>query len=132
MARDLGALDAAEPYDVCIVGSGPAGTVLGTQLVEAGLKVLMLESGGSILDWLRDKRLKQLASYEFTGDTNYPLTRTSTRVVGGNSNFWTGRADRFHPSDFEQHPYTPPDNPWPFRYPDIEPYYDRAERTLRV
>ena len=132
MARDLGALDAAEPYDVCIVGSGPAGTVLGTQLVEAGLRVLILESGGSVFDWLRDKRLKQLASYEFTGDTNYPLTRTSARAIGGNSNFWTGRSDRFHPSDFETHPYTPPENPWPIRYRDIEPYYDRAERTLRV
>lgn len=132
MAKDLGALDAAEPYDICIVGSGPAGTVLGTQLVEAGLKVLILESGGSIFDWLRDRRLKLLASYEYTGDTSYPLTRTSARAVGGNSNFWTGRADRFHPSDFETHPYTPPDNPWPIRYRDLEPYYDQAERTLRV
>ena len=39
------ALDASEPYDVCIVGSGPAGTVLGTRLVEHGLRTLILESG---------------------------------------------------------------------------------------
>jgi glucose dehydrogenase len=132
MSRNLGALGAAEPYDVCIVGSGPAGTVLGTRLVEAGVRTIILESGGSIFDWLFNRRLKELAAYEFTGDTSYPLTRTSARAIGGNSNFWTGRSDRFHPSDFEPPPYTPPDNPWPIRYRDLAPYYDQAERTLRV
>jgi choline dehydrogenase-like flavoprotein len=101
-------------------------------LVEAGFRTVILESGGSLADWLFNPKLKRLAEYEFTGDTAYPLTRTSSRAVGGNSHFWTGRSDRFHPSDFEGHPYTPPENPWPIRYRDLAPYYDEAEHTLRV
>jgi hypothetical protein len=31
MASNLAALDAAEPYACCVIGSGPAGTVLGTR-----------------------------------------------------------------------------------------------------
>jgi choline dehydrogenase-like flavoprotein len=132
LVRNLEALDAPEPYDVCIIGSGPAGTVLGTQLAERGLRTLILESGNSLLDWLLDPRLKRLAEYEFTGDTDYPLTRTTSRLVGGNSNFWTGRCERFQPSDFQRHPYTPPENPWPIGYDELDPYYLRAEKTLRV
>ncbi len=130
--RNFAALDASQPYDVCIIGSGPAGTVLGTRLVQQGLRTVILESGNSMMDWLVDPRLKQLAEYEFTGDTDYPLTRTAARIVGGNSNFWTGRCERFHPSDFERHPFTPTDNPWPITYDDLEPYYVKAEKTLRV
>ena len=52
MATNLSALDAAEPYDYCVVGSGPAGTILGTRLVEAGFRTVILESGGSLADSL--------------------------------------------------------------------------------
>jgi len=132
LVHNLDALDASEPFDVCIIGSGPSGTVLGTELAERGVRTVILESGNSLVDWLVDPRLKKLAEYEFTGDTNYPLTRTTARLVGGNSNFWTGRCERFQPSDFEPHPYTPKDNPWPINYQDLDPYYLRAEKTLRV
>jgi choline dehydrogenase-like flavoprotein len=97
-----------------------------------GLRTIIVESGGSLLDWLFNRRLRELAAYEFEGDTDYPLTRTSVRAVGGCSNFWTGRCDRLQPSDFEPHPYTPSDNPWPIRYQDVAPFYDKAEATLRV
>jgi choline dehydrogenase-like flavoprotein len=128
----LAPLDATEPYDVCIVGSGPAGTVLANALAGRGVRVLMLESGRGLRAWLTDPRLRSLARYEFSGDTDYPLTRTTSRVLGGNSNFWTGRCERFHPSDFDRHAYTPPENPWPITYADLDPYYDQAERLLRV
>jgi choline dehydrogenase-like flavoprotein len=130
--RSLGPLDATDPYDVCIVGSGPAGTALANALVGRGARVLVLESGRGLHAWFTDPRLRSLARYEFSGDTDYPLTRTTSRVLGGNSNFWTGRCERFHPSDFERHAYTPPENPWPITYPDLDPYYDQAERLLRV
>lgn len=128
----LAPLDATEPYDVCIVGSGPAGTVLANVLAARGVRVLMLESGRGLQAWFTDRRVRSLARYEFSGDTDYPLTRTTSRVLGGNSNFWTGRCERFHPSDFDRHAYTPPENPWPITYADLDPYYDQAERLLRV
>lgn len=129
---DLGALDAAEPYDVCIIGSGPSGTILGTLLVRQGVRVLMLESGYGMASWLLDSAVKSLANYEVSGDADYPTKRTKARLLGGNSNFWTGRCERFHPSDFGDQPYRSNDNPWPIGYRDLEPYYERAERLLRV
>lgn len=86
----LEALGAPESYDVCIIGSGPAGTILATTLARRGVRALLLESGRGLGSWLTDRRLKALARYDFSGDTNYPLIRTTSRVLGGNSNFWTG------------------------------------------
>lgn len=128
----LAALEPPNSFDVCIIGSGPSGTVLGTALARKGIRTLILESGRNLIGWLADKRLNSLAHYDYTGDTNYPLARTTSRLLGGNSNFWTGRCERLHPSDFETHPYTPPDNPWPIGYADLDPYYDAAERLMRV
>jgi choline dehydrogenase-like flavoprotein len=130
--HNLNVLDSSDPYDVCIIGSGPAGTILGKSLVARGIRTVILESGRGLFGWLADSRLKNLASYEFQGDTDYPLTQTKARLVGGNSNFWTGRCERFHPSDFEKNPYTPENNEWPIRYKDLEPYYLMAERSLKV
>lgn len=130
--QGLSALDAAEPYDVCIIGSGFAGTIVGIELARAGARILLLESGHGLVRWFADRRLRELAAYEVSGDTDYPTTRTKARALGGNSNFWTGRCSRFQPSDFRDHPFTPRDNPWPLTYEDLEPWYESAERTLRV
>jgi choline dehydrogenase-like flavoprotein len=129
---NMDALDRSEPFDVCIIGSGFAGTVLGTELVQRGVRTLIVESGNSMLRWLFDSRMKNLAAFQASGDTNYPLKHMKTRILGGNSNFWTGRCERFHPSDFNRNPYTPPENPWPITYEELEPYYSMAEDTLRV
>jgi choline dehydrogenase-like flavoprotein len=130
--QHLSALERPGGFDVCIVGSGPAGTLLGTTLASRGVRTLILESGTGLASWLTNQRLKSLAEYEYTGDTHYPLNRTTSRILGGNSNFWTGRCERLHPSDFQPHPYTPSDNPWPIDYAALDPYYDTAEKLLRV
>ncbi|MDH3458424.1 MAG: GMC family oxidoreductase [Gemmatimonadota bacterium] len=130
--ESISQLDTADPYDVCVIGSGPAGGLLSVRLAERGIRTLLLESGGSLVNWATDKRLKSLAQYEVSGEANYPLTRTTSRLVGGNSNFWTGRCERFHPTDFVTHPYTPDGNPWPVTFADLEPYYEDAEGRLRV
>jgi choline dehydrogenase-like flavoprotein len=132
VTRSLDALNARDPFDVCIIGSGPAGTFLGTTLASRGVRTLILESGLGLFDWLTNSRVKSLARYDYTGNTHYPLSRTTSRLLGGNSNFWTGRCERLHPSDFDPHPYTPADNPWPISYSDLDSYYDTAEKMLRV
>ena len=130
--KTLAPLDSPILYDVCIIGSGPAGTTVAQTLVKKGLQVLMLESGKNIAGWLFDKRFKRLASYECSGTADYPLKNTRGRLLGGTSNFWTGRCTRLHSSDFEQNPYTPFGNPWPITYSELDPYYEQAEKTLRV
>lgn len=130
--KSVEALDAAEPYDVCIIGSGPAGTIVGTNLARKGIRTILLESGGSLTRWIFDSKLKELASYHVSGNTDYPLKHSRARVIGGTSNFWTGRCTRFHPSDFDNHPYMPKENPWPITYSELDPFYERAEASLRV
>ena len=130
--KEINILDSAEPFDVCIIGSGFVGTILGKSLVEHGVRTVILESGQSLIRWLVDRRIKDLAVYETCGGTDYPRTRTTSRVRGGNSNFWTGRTERFRPSDFEDNSYTPKDSSWPVTYAEMDPYYERAENTLRV
>jgi choline dehydrogenase-like flavoprotein len=132
VVRNLNALDSSEPFEVCIIGSGPAGTILGTSLVQRGIRTLILESGNGLFTWLFDKRVRRLAEFESTGDTDYPVSKTRGRILGGTSNFWTGRSERFHPSDLEKNPYIPNDNPWPTTYDELDPYYEKAEKTLRV
>lgn len=35
-------------YDVCVIGSGPAGGVMAKELCESGAKVIMLEAGEEV------------------------------------------------------------------------------------
>ena len=130
--KNLEALRRADPYEFCVIGSGPAGTVVACDLAEAGHDVLLLESGNGLSEWLFDPKLQNLAAYSVSGTADYPTTKTKARLVGGNSNFWTGRSERLHPSDFETHPYTPVDGGWPIGYEDLDPYYHKAEKTLNV
>jgi choline dehydrogenase-like flavoprotein len=113
----LAALDAADPYDVCIIGSGFSGTILGTELAKAGIRTIILESGHGMAGWLFDGRVKGLADYEVSGNADYPTKRTKARLVGGNSNFWTGRCERMHPSDFGPAPLPAQGQPLADRLP---------------
>ena len=128
----LDALDTAENFDVCIIGSGPTGTIIAKSLVENGIRTVILEAGSSLFNWLTDARIRQYADFESTGNADYPEKNTKASLLGGTANFWTGRCERFHPSDLEPHAYTPPDNPWPITYDDLDPYYEQAESIMRV
>src|SRR4051794_20958675 len=72
-------------FDVCIIGSGFAGTFLGLRLAEQGIRTVMLEAG----PWLRadadpdgDTSLFPSRS---TGDYAFPIEATRTIGVGGTS-----------------------------------------------
>ena len=36
--QNISIFDSSEPFDVCIIGSGPSGTILGKSLVERGTR----------------------------------------------------------------------------------------------
>ena len=132
VSRGLKFLDEQMPFDVCIIGSGPAGAVLGQRLVERGLRTVILESGYDLFRPPLGSNIGGLDVYRSSGTIAYPIAATRIRALGGTSNVWTGRCSRLHPLDFEENAYTPVDAPWPITYADIEPYYQRAEETLRV
>jgi glucose dehydrogenase len=132
LGHNLSALDATEPYDACVIGAGIAGSVIALRLEQAGLRVLLLESGGSPRHWMLDGRLRGLAALQVRGDAGYPEEAQTPRAVGGGSHVWSGVCERFEPGDFRAHAYLPQDNPWPLTYADLERHYTRAERLFRV
>ena len=129
-----GLADIADDYafDVCVIGSGPAGVCLGLDLVAAGFRTLVVESGRTVSDLMSDARYLDLEYYGNSGSIFYPTQTTRVRALGGTSNIWTGRCSRLHPIDFEINAYTPEGSAWPIDYAELEPYYARAEQTLRV
>jgi choline dehydrogenase-like flavoprotein len=130
-------------YDAIVIGSGFGGCMAALPLVEAGLKVLMLERGGwverSQLNW-GDEGVFVLTPH-YTTESRYSLrfgpawrAQGLCACVGGPSVFYGGASFRFREEDF-----TPPAEiversgaEWPIRYPDLEPYYGRAEWLLGV
>jgi hypothetical protein len=112
--------------DVCIIGSGPAGTVTGLALVDSKCRVLLLESGGrrSEPDFVDLARAENLAP----GSHFEPHTAVA-RQLGGTSNLWAGRCLPFDPVDFGARPWL--DLPgWPLSEADLAPYLERALEYL--
>ena len=137
----------SEQVDVCIVGSGPAGSLVGAHLAEAGHDVVILEAGerfdfderpGRMEDAIRSGNIRVWETDEgrdaFTssGGVFYPLNVRRARGVGGSTLHWNGRADRFVPKDFEMQTRYGLASDWPIGYEDLRPFYAAAERELGV
>ena len=128
----FGDIDSKTIFDVCIIGSGFAGAILGESLVRQGIKTVILESGPDPRGKSIDPRFQQLDAFRSSGPIEYPVASTRFRGVGGTSWLWGGFCTRLDPLDFEKNSYTPAGSSWPIMYADLEPYYDCAEKSLRV
>ncbi|CAN5200312.1 GMC oxidoreductase [soil metagenome] len=125
-AADPAAIAKLAPADVCIIGSGVAGGVLGLDLVRRGWRVVIVESA-------QDQRLFKRSQYfRNSGEIDYPFSASRYRGFGGSTVLWRGGCPRLRPIDFRHNAYTPPGAEWPVGYSDLEPFYDRAERSLEV
>ena len=74
--------------DVCVVGAGPAGITLATQLAKFGMDVLVVESGGKF----SEPEINQLN--QFDARSNFTFRKNFTnryRQIGGSANLWPGR-----------------------------------------
>ena len=133
--RTLGEADALEA-DVCIVGAGPAGITLALELARSGCRVCLLESGGRV----PDAASARLSAARSVGYWYPPLPSTRGRGVGGTSLRWFSsdaeqaegwRARPLDPVDFEGRAGIPYSG-WPFGYPELEPFYEHAQRVCRL
>lgn len=137
MIVDQGSLPASQgvQYDVCIVGSGPAGITLARELGGRSLRVCLIESGSFEL---ADPATRTLAELDNDGKFTQVNADQRNRRFGGNAGFWGVHLKRtthgvrlipFMASDFERREGIPHSG-WPFGRELLEPYYARAQAAL--
>jgi choline dehydrogenase-like flavoprotein len=128
---------------VCVVGSGPTGVMTALTLTEAGVPVLMLESGDGYPRRLhvriRDVELFRPAPpavREPVADVDFVCEDTARWIkahcVGGLSNYWSGITLRFSRGDFADGERLHPMYRWPVGYDDLRPYYERVEKLIYI
>lgn len=98
-------------YDVCIIGSGPAGMTLCAELANSGKSIIVLESGGMKKHPLGDA----LRKVESVGNVSI-RDSSRERVVGGTSTAWAGLSSPLDKIDVSL---------WPISYGELENYYKR-------
>ncbi len=110
-------------YDVCIVGSGPAGMTLAAELAESGLRICVLESGGV-------SKTPQADSLRTVHNLGTLATKPNSRerVFGGTSLTWGGLSAPMDEVDMIERPYLTDPSSWPITLSDLSPYYRRAGR----
>lgn len=112
--------------DLCIIGSGPAGSTVARELSETGLRITVLESGGLV----RDAQADALNDVDNVG---YPRVADQwavrNRIVGGSSHTWGGRCAPFDAIDLERRSWVDGSG-WPFAIDDLAPYLDRTAPYL--
>ncbi|MBY8977356.1 hypothetical protein KHP62_16190 [Rhodobacteraceae bacterium NNCM2] len=113
-------------YDLCVIGSGPAGIALAGDCVRRGMSVIVLEQGG-LLPVVNGER--QEVGALLPNSPHDPLELTSCQALGGGIHWWGGRAVPLDPEEF-----TPPSDvsqpAWPIDYDAYAKWIEPASRFL--
>ena len=112
-------------FDVCVVGSGPAGMTVARRLAAKGATVALMEGGGLEID--RDSQ--DLYVGENVGLDYFPLDITRLRYFGGSSNHWGGWCRPLDAHDFAPRPQNPWSG-WPIAKSDLDPYRAETDAIL--
>lgn len=136
--------------DVCIVGAGVAGAIVGNELATRGHDVVLLDAGERFdpADRLEQMERAIRPDHEPTDVWNmggprdkfsasgemgsYALNERRVKGVGGTTLHWLGTTPRLHPRDFEMESRFGVGTDWPISYEDLRPYYAAAEREMGV
>lgn len=111
-------------YDLCIVGSGPAGITVANELKGSGLKICVLESGKMKPTRLGD-RLRKVQS-EGIQIKEY----SRERVLGGASTTWSGLSSPLDSIDMRPRSYLHGSG-WPVSLDELMPFYQAAAERYR-
>lgn len=114
-------------FDVCVVGSGPAGMAVVSSLLSTNKRVLLLESGGDLFD----PATEELSSFENVGHRRVPPGSVRKRIFGGTSTVWSGRCARFSELDFQRRDWMPHSG-WPIPHEEVARFYPRAMQFLNA
>ncbi len=114
-----------EEYDVCIVGTGPAGAFAANKIAKKGYKVLMLEAGNNHVN-------SEVGSNIDLYDDRYnSLDFGFSQQVGGSSNLWAGGLAKLDNIDFEERKEF---NflSWPLKLNQMNDYYSRVNEMIGI
>jgi choline dehydrogenase-like flavoprotein len=120
-------LDSTSEFDICIVGTGPAGISTALKLAKRFEKIVLLEGGSD--QWTQESQ--DLYRGTVVGDTYYSLDQTRVRYFGGSSNHWGGRCRPLDAADFAPKPHRAKVT-WPIDKADLDPYLEEACSTLDI
>ncbi len=107
---------------VAVVGAGPAGIVSALELADAGIDVVLIESGSERYD-AQTQRLGDAADWDRA--LHAPMSMATRRQLGGATTIWGGRCVPYDEVDFDRRPWIT-DAAWPVSYIDLAPYFQRA------
>ncbi|MGF1642632.1 MAG: GMC oxidoreductase [Thiotrichales bacterium] len=122
--------------DVCVIGAGPAGMTLAHEFLGKGLRVAVLESGGT----KPEKQADDLSKGELGGVLDQALHDVHARQVGGTANHWIIKmADKrngfrhtpLDAIDFEPRDHIPHSG-WPITREQLDPYYGRVHQVCEI
>ena len=112
-------------YDVCIIGSGPAGISLASKFVSKKLRVVILESGGVN----PEEKYQQLNKGENVGKRRLDLVSSRLRCFGGAGKIWAGVCRPMSAQDFKSRKYVKYSG-WPIDINQLDKYYKQASSML--
>lgn len=140
--------------EVCVIGSGFAGTFVAFALAERDHDVVVLEAGPrfdlddpsvtaeqlerairpeySIADMWEMGGTRDRYTAAVPAHIDFDLNERRVKGVGGTSLSWHGTVMRLHEHDFERQSRYGHAVDWPITYGDLQPYYLEAEYAMGV
>ncbi|HVT93185.1 MAG TPA: GMC family oxidoreductase [Bryobacteraceae bacterium] len=144
-------VNSPDVHDVIVIGSGAAGGMAAWNLTRQGVNVLLLDAGTKFnrakfwthvkpWEWRkREARGQHPVEFELSPKEQPYLTPPGrpfelTRVWGrgGKTNIWGRVALRYSDLNFTEPGLDGWEIPWPIRYKDLAPYYDKVDQTIGV
>ena len=138
-------------YPVIVIGSGAAGGMAAWNLTKQGIEVCLLDAGTKFdrskywthvrPEEARQRRQRGERPYEFFLDTKEqpyltaqgrPFSLQRVWGHGGKTNIWGRVSLRYSDLDFAGPTRDGWEIPWPIRYKDVAPYYDKVDQLIGV
>ena len=112
--------------DICIIGSGIAGSTLAKKLAENNIDFIVIEAGS----FSQDNNKKVNIVSDNLG-RKFGLSSTRSISVGGTSNLWHGVLAPMDSIDFKKRSYIPQSG-WPIDLKDLNKFYLQASKMLNL